>query len=838
MGLQKYTKKRKFDTTPEPEGIRKSSQGHLVFVVQKHHASQLHYDFRLEMEGVLKSWAVPKGPSLDPKVKRMAMMVEDHPFDYRNFEGRIPKGNYGAGTVIVWDQGTYGHYDDGPTQEQEKKLLKGLKEGHITFILHGKKLKGEFALVRMKNARQSNAWLLIKAGKDTHATSDDVTKQDESVQSGKSLDELENETEDPPEKTVLLKKKKIKLEGASRGPMPHKVKPMLATLVAEPFDQEGWEFEVKWDGYRVIAEVSKKKVEMYSRNHIDFTETYAPISKELKRLPYETVLDGEVVVLDEKGRGSFQLLQQYHKTGVGNLLYYVFDILYLDGHDLRELPLKERQRILKEVVQDMSLVKFSEGIHEKGESFFMAAQKQGLEGIIAKDENSPYRQGLRTKEWLKIKTHLRQEAVIGGYTEPRGGRKHFGALVLGVYEDGKLKYIGHTGGGFDQKKLKDIYAKLQKLRQTKSPFENPPKTNAPVTWVRPKLVAEVEFREWTSDGHMRQPIFIGLREDKYPKDIKRELPLMSTKADTKKNSNDQEMVIDGHKLQITNMDKVFWPKEKYTKGDVVEYYRKISKIIVPYLKDRPENLNRHPNGITGDSFYQKDVDHQPPSWVKTVPIYSESNKKHIRYLVCQNEATLLYMANLGCIEINPWNSRIKKINNPDFAIMDLDPEGIGFNAVIEAAQVIHEILEKSKIPNFCKTSGATGLHICIPLGAKYDYDQAKDFVHILGMLAHDKLPKTTSLERSPAKRKRKIYLDYLQNRRGQTLASVYCLRPKPGAPVSTPLEWDEVKPGLEPTDFNIKTIFERLDKKGDIWKPLLGKGIDLLKAIEQLSKAR
>jgi bifunctional non-homologous end joining protein LigD len=837
MGLQVYKRKRTFSKTPEPEGKKTRGGGSLRFVVQKHDASHLHYDFRLEMEGVLKSWAIPKGPSLNPGDKRLAMMVEDHPLEYRTFEGRIPEGNYGAGSVIVWDEGTYEPLEGGG----EEELKKGLEKGDLKFILHGKKLKGAYALVKIKNSRdkKNNAWLLIKK-KDEFASTDDVTSQDASVKSGKTLEQI-----GIPENNKKIKKKKISLPESLKGPMPHHIKPMLATLADEPFDGEDWFFEIKWDGYRTIAEVSGKNVELYSRNQISFNEHFPDIAAALREIGHDVVLDGEVVALDEKGRGSFQLLQNYLKTRNGTLRYYVFDLLYIDGYDIRELPLEERKKILSEIIDETDLIKISGHVERNGKEFFEAAKKQGLEGIIAKNRNSPYRTGARSKDWLKIKTHMRQEAVIGGFTEPRGSRKQFGALVLGVYDGKDLNYIGHTGGGFDERKLKDVHARLKKLAIKESPFKTPPKTNAPVTWVKPELVSEVSFQEWTSDGRMRQPIFEGVREDKDPREVKRERPVESYDTNgkatgkffggqTTKKESETKVRINGKTLILTNLDKVYWPEEGYTKGDLIEYYRRISPIILPYLKDRPESLHRHPNGIQGESFFQKDVDHQPPSWVKTVPIFSESNDKVINYLVCQNEATLVYMANLGCIELNPWNSRIKKLDYPDFLIIDLDPENISFEHVIEAAQVVHKMLDSAKIPNYCKTSGASGLHICIPLGANYTYDQTKDFAHAIALMAHERLPMTTSVERSPSKRQKKVYLDYLQNRRGQTLAAPYSLRPQPGAPVSTPLDWREVKKDLDPRKWNIKTIHARIAKIGDIWKPVLGKGIDLGKSIANL----
>ncbi len=546
--LEKYNQKRKFNETPEPEGKRKSGKGALRFVIQKHQASHLHYDFRLENRGVLLSWAVPKGPSLNPNDKRLAMQVEDHPFDYRTFEGTIPEGNYGAGTVMVWDEGTYGavigpNGEEADRKESEKLIAQNWHKGHLTFNLHGKKLNGEFALVRIKSDKSGKAWLLVKADKDKYSSKKDVTKQDKSAVTDRTLEEIakddksivweSNKKKEKAKKRVApaKEKKNEPIRGARYGkkraiPKEH-ISPMLATLTAQPFDDKNWLFEIKLDGFRAIAEVHKnKKVELYSRNNISFNTLFMPLVYSLKELGHDAILDGEVVVLNKKGISEFQLLQNYQNTGEGQLTYFVFDILYLDGYDLREMPLLERKSILKELVDQLAAkdVLYSDHILGKGKKFYQLARKQGLEGVIAKEARSEYI-GKRSRSWLKVKTHMRQEAVIGGFTEPRGSRKNLGALVLGVYNDkGELEYIGHTGGGLNQKNLQAVHSKLTKLERKTSPFRDKFKVNAPVTWVDPKLVCEISFQEWTGDGHMRQPIFEGLRIDKKAKEVRREKP--------------------------------------------------------------------------------------------------------------------------------------------------------------------------------------------------------------------------------------------------------------------------------------------------------------------------
>jgi bifunctional non-homologous end joining protein LigD len=865
VSLAKYHAKRHFDRTPEPRGHRAGGRGPLRLVVQKHAASRLHYDFRLELDGTLKSWAVPKGPSLNPVDKRLAMIIEDHPLDYRTFEGIIPEGNYGAGTVIVWDEGTYSARETADRAEGERLLREGLRKGHLRIVLNGQKLKGEFSLLKLKRGND-NAWLLVK-GRDEFASDTDVTAQDRSVSSGRTLDDVAAKRKgvhvwksNRPAKTAARPKpqpREIELNGAPKGAAPHNVKPMLASLVDEPFDRAGWIFELKWEGYRAIAEVGGRGVRLYSRNHKSFEQKFAPIVETLRGLGHKAVIDGEIVVLDDRGRSHFQLLQNYQTTGEGRLQYYVFDLLYLDGRDLRGLPLRRRKELLAEVIRGVSNIHLSEHVEEKGVAFFKAAEEQGLEGIIAKDAESVYREGVRSHAWLKIKTHRRQEAVIGGFTEPRGSRKNLGALVLGVYEGNDLVYIGHTGGGLNTRGLADLRSRLQPLVQRQCPFKKKPKANAPVHWVEPKLVCEVTFQEWTGDGRMRIPIFVGLREDKPAHSVRRERAedvgdALEKEAKEQKPARRATMksadhrsvkagsLSDGRKARtvahasgsngraLTNLDKLYFPDDGYTKGDLINYYREIAAVILPYLRDRPESLHRHPNGIDGDSFFQKDVRKTPPpDWVETVPITSESDGEVKTYIVCQNEPTLLYLANLGCIEINPWNSRVESQDHPDYLIIDLDPEAVSFDRVIEAAIAVRKQSEKAGAECYCKTSGKRGLHVFVPLAAKYDYDQARQFAEIIANLVHNRMPDSTSVVRMPAKRQGRVYLDYLQNRRGQTLAAPYSVRPYPGATVSTPLKWSEVRKGLDPTKFTIRTIPKRLEKVGDLWEPVLGHGIDL-----------
>src|SRR6187402_1039117 len=885
MALTLYKKKRSFKDTPEPTGGKASGTG-LRFVVQKHDATRLHYDFRLEMEGVLKSWAVPKGPSLNPEDKRLAMMVEDHPYDYRTFEGIIPEGNYGAGTVIVWDEGTYEALEGGSKKEQEKTLLQQLKKGSLKFKMNGSKLKGEFALVKLKNA-ENNAWLLIKH-RDKYAKESDITKKDKSVVSGKTIQAIEKTSKNiwgssPKKKSASersrkqrVEKKKTITEG-KKAPFPKTVRPMLATLVDQPFDEPGWQYEIKWDGYRAIAMINKArpddpvgrgKVNLISRNNKSFNEKFYPVVDALRKWDNNAVIDGEVVVLNDKGISNFGSLQNWRSEADGPLLYYVFDILWLNGYDLRSLPLTRRREILKDILPNENVIRLSEDFVTSATEFLATASKMGMEGIMAKKEKSVYVEGDRTREWLKIKSNKRHEVVIGGFTKNEGSAKTFSALLVGVFDNGRLDYMGKIGTGFNDKMQKEMMAKMKKLETKKIPFTEKPDVNKPsrfrpnppkatVTWLKPQLVCEVSYAEITSDGVMRHPSFEGLRTDKKAKDVKKEKaiqveeiketskkekPNKYTKPVTDKdrktllNPSEETQVkkINGHELKFTNLSKIYWPAEKYTKRDMLNYYYQVAPYLLPYLKDRPQSLNRYPNGINGKSFYQKDITGKAPDWIKMEP-YTTSEGEDKNFLVPEDEASVLYMANAGAIEMNPWNSTIHNPDNPDWCLIDLDPsDKQGFDIVIKVAQATKEVLDNMGVTGYPKTSGSTGIHVYIPLGAKYSYDQCQMFGRIIATQVNNMLPDITSIERLTKARKNKLYVDFLQNRPKATLAAPYSLRPKPGAPVSMPLNWEEVKKGLTMKDFTIENAMDRIKSEGDIFKPVLGKGIDLNKILEKL----
>ncbi|MCC6287019.1 MAG: DNA ligase D [Chitinophagaceae bacterium] len=632
---------------------------------------------------------------------------------------------------------------------------------------------------------------------------------------------------------------------------------MLASLGNGPFDDAGWIFEIKWDGYRAIAEIGKN-FRLYSRNGLSLAEKYPSVTNALQDQKHEMILDGEIVAYNNKGLPDFQTLQHFGDNPDIPLIYHVFDILYLNGHSTESLSTLERKELLKEALLENDFVKYCDHIEKNGIGFFEVAGKKNLEGIIAKRASAPYMENVRSKDWLKIKHHNTEEVVIAGFTEPRGSRKKFGALILGRYKKGKLVYAGHTGTGFDQKTLTEVYNKLKPLIRKASPFDIIPKTNMPATWVQPKLVCNIRFSELTEEHIFRHPVFMGLRIDKPAEEvvipenektmaivkkksagIKKQAPASKVKQrNTRADAEEDDIIvkIDTHEVKLTNQQKIYWPDEGYTKADLIGYYDRMAKYILPYLKDRAESLNRFPNGIKGSSFYQKDAGDTAPDWVSSVEIFSASNQKNIDYIVCNDKATLLYLANLGCIEMNPWNSTIKQLEKPTYMIIDIDPsEKNTFEQVIEVAQATKQVLDECGVKCYCKTSGASGLHVFLPMANKYDYEQVKTFAHLTAMRVTELLPGFTTLERNLKKRgNRKIYVDYLQNRKGQTIASVYSVRPKKGATASTPLDWKEVKAGLHPSQFDINTVPKRVAKTGDIFSPVLGRGADILKCIKKM----
>lgn len=660
-----------------------------------------------------------------------------------------------------------------------------------------------------------------------------------------------------------LKKAAVPAVAGKKAAFPKDLQPMLATLVDKPFDDAGWVYEIKWDGYRALAYVNNGKVEIRSRNNKSFNEKFYPVYDAFRKWNVKAVIDGEIIVANDAGISDFNKLQNWRSEADGQLLFYAFDILWYEGRSLMELPFSERHRILANALPKSDIILLSETFDTKGTDFFATADKMKLEGIMAKQINSTYIPGSRSKEWLKIKTQLRQEVVIGGYTKNEGTSKTFSSLLVGVFEKGKLVYMGKIGTGFNVKMQKEMMEQFKPLVTVDCPFSYAPDVNKPsrfrpnppnaqAIWLKPKLICEVSYRELTSDGVMRHPSFEGMRMDKAAKEV-----VLEKKASTKKivkdaktnkiirtpkkttpntflNPSDESQVrnIAGHNISFNNLSKVYWPKEKVTKRDMLNYYYQVAEYILPFLKNRPQSLNRFPNGIAGNSFYQKDVTGKVPDWIKKYPYVAEGEKKN--FMLCNDEATLLYMASLGCIEFNPWSSTIKTPDNPDWCMIDLDPDKNPFDKVIETAIVTKDLLKHAGIETYCKTSGSTGIHIYIPLGAKYSYEDSKEFGRLIAKLVHRELPKYTSIERLTSNRKGKLYIDFLQNRPSATLASAYSLRPKPGAPVSMPLHWEEVKKGIKITDFNIHNAVSRIREQGNIFLPVLGKGISLKAAWKKL----
>jgi bifunctional non-homologous end joining protein LigD len=888
--LVSYNKKRNFEKTSEPKGILKvTDQGRKLrdFVVQKHDATRLHYDFRLESEeGVLKSWAVPKGPSMDPDIKRLAVLVEDHPLDYLLFEGSIRPGNYGAGTVIVWDTGSYSSKDNISDQ---------MKRGKISVQLYGNKLKGLFSLVRTK---RDNQWLLIKS-RDEYASNEDVTvKQPDSVLTGRSNSDIEFENESPSigeQKSKVGKSKLTSSVGSTNGKEIEsfpQIKPMLASPVEKPFNNKGWVFEVKWDGVRAIIFKHKKVIKIQSRNGNDITQKYPEIVNEIKNSVKDcesAIVDGEIVVLNENGVPDFHAHQ--HRMNVQNsreimalsvetpATYYLFDILYKDGKDLKSLNYLDRRRILSSTIMTNKSIRISDYIEEKGIDMLDSTNKLNLEGIVAKHKNSTYREGIRSKEWLKIKNTKTQDCVVIGYTKGEGVRdRYFGSLVLAVYssKEKKLKFAGHAGTGFDDETLNLVYSKMKREEIGSMPVDKVPYLNRETTWLNPILIAEVKFSEWTKDGVLRAPVFLRLREDKKPEECVTEadnpmkistiLQIVNKSnqiADTKNNKNDISSMV-----TVTNPEKVYWKgtkdHPKFLKKNLIEYYEAMAAWILPHLKDRPLSLSRYPNGISGKSFYQKDWDQKKPNFVTTAQIHSEHRGDSINYIICNNVETLLWIANLGCIEMHPWYSRIKYfdgcdsssllyeekcgLNFPDYIVFDLDPyiysgkekKGQepeynipGFKAAVEIAYELKHILEGLKINSYVKTSGKSGLHVYVPISNNYPYEQTKNFAEVMAKLMVSKFPKKVTTEWNTTKRKGKVFFDYNQNARGKTIASVFSLRPTPTATVSMPVSWKKLD-SVVPTEYTILSA-PKIIRTNEAWQDILSDKQDLR---EIISKAK
>jgi bifunctional non-homologous end joining protein LigD len=806
MPLEEYRRKRKAGATPEPFGGAVASRPHL-FVVQKHAATSLHYDLRLEWKGVLLSWAVPKGPSSDPVTKRLAMHVEDHPVEYADFEGVIPEGNYGAGQVIVWDIGSYV-----PLEE----MGMGLGKGKLLFELRGQKLGGVWTLFKTgKKDGDDRQWLLVKK---PDAWAND-TWPEESVLSGLSLDELR----DGSKRASSLAAEAAKLGAKKRAVEPE---PMLAETAEKPPLGRDWIFELKYDGFRLLA--SKKG--LFYRSGREATNLYPEIARAVRALPYDSLLlDGEICVLDPKGLPEFQRLQQRAKltraidieraSVESPVVCYAFDLLEAEGYDLRPLPLVERKRLLKMVLPPKGFLRYSDHVEGKGEEFFRAVKEKGLEGAMAKQKNSPYKPG-RWPLWLKLKADLAGDFVIVGWTAPQGSRAGLGALHLGAFAGGELTYVGRVGTGLTDRQLTSLHAQLEKLLVKAPPCTGPvPKTRGN-HWVRPELVCEVRYRERTSDGLLRLPAFVRMRDDKRPQECVAPSARGGEGSGEPLPSAPQPPSLPAKQLVLTNAEKVFWPKDGYTKGDLVSYYRTVAPWLLPYLKDRPVVLTRFPDGIEGKSFFQKDAPPWTPEWIRTEKIWSEETKREIEYFLCDDEESIAFLANLGTIPLHVWSSRVSDLGRPDWCIIDLDPKGAPFTDVVKVALATRRLCEEIGLPSYVKTSGSTGIHVLVPLGGQCTYEQSRTLGEVLARAVEKRVPSIATVERVISKREGRVYLDYLQNGHGKLLVGPYSVRPLPGAPVSTPLAWSEVTAKLDPSKFTIKTLPARLKRKRE--DPLLG----------------
>jgi bifunctional non-homologous end joining protein LigD len=932
--LEEYHKKRDFARTTEPAGSSGSEPSQnkmtrLRFVVQKHDATRLHYDFRLESEdGVLKSWAVPKGISLDPKVKRLAVLTEDHPLDYLLFEGVIPAGNYGAGTVIVWDTGTF-------TSEQE--LVHQFNNGRITFTLFGHKLKGRFSIIKIKKyvpakssivkTSRENQWLLIKAN-DQFASSEDLTvTKPESVLTRRAVSTRQNETGDRRQTETMTitnkghtKDDDVSDEKKNATSIPQfsiNVKPMLATAVDEPFDDKRWVFEIKWDGVRSIFFWHKTKgiFKMQSRSGKDITHRYPELIRPLKsaiRCKESIILDGEIVVLDKDGTPSFQDHQRRLNVDDDREIeflsqqtpanYYLFDILYMDGKNLQGLEFLQRRKIQSDVIDKNSRIQISDFIGEVGKEVFDNVRKMNLEGMVAKYKSSKYLQGVRSREWLKIKTMKTQDCVVIGYTRGEGNREgYFGSLLLAVNNNNavQLRFVGHTGSGFNFDQLGQIYNKLKEMKIGERSIDHIPYVNRDPIWIKPDLVAEVKFSSWTSDKIMRSPIFLRFREDKSPAECIIEEEKMAGEIVQQQHpvGGEQQRSADASSSlprppppprqtttanttsslkastpYFSNLDKIFWNKSQnhpqLTKKDLIDYYDRISKYILPHLKDRPLSLSRYPDGVKGKHFYHKNWDQEKPDFVESIKIYSKSKGGVINYVMCNNKDTLLWLANLGCIEMHPWYSHVNDFNickdtvledeekcaldSPDFMVFDLDPyiysgnENKGeepeynvkaFKATMQIAYALEDLFDTLNIKSCVKTSGKTGLHIFVPIGLSYTYEQTRSFAQVIGKILIKRHAQKITTAWSTVERTGKVFFDHKQNAMGKTIASVFSARPTVSATVSMPVKWEDLS-NILPTDFTILNTPDMLKKSGDQWNKILQNKQDIRKILEDVAQVK
>jgi bifunctional non-homologous end joining protein LigD len=844
--LGSYRAKRSLERTPEPAGAVAADGGGRLFVVHQHAARRLHFDLRLEMEGVLRSWAVPKGPSYDTAEKRLAVHVEDHPLEYGDFEGLIPQGNYGAGAVIVWDRGEWVSVGD---------PLEGLAKGKLLFELRGYKLRGMWTLVKLKKSEKD--WLLIKE-RDAWATKDPEDLPPESVLSGLTVEEL-GAGGDPGE---VLRRELIEL-GAPRRPVDVKsVKLMLAETAERPFSRKDWLFEPKLDGYRLLAARGKGEPRLVTRNGNDCSAAFPEVVRAIAALPFDyLVLDGEVVALDDTGRPSFQRLQGRarlsrpidirHATVTAPVTFYAFDLLGFEDFDLRGLPLTDRKAALRRVLPPVGALRFLEHVEEQGEALYQETERLGLEGIVAKKSGSPYKAG-RSPAWVKIRSRHTGDFVVVGFTAPKGSRDGFGALQVADYVDGQLVYAGRPGTGFSDKQLGEVRRELEAHKRSDPPCTGPILAEKDTTWVEPVMVCEVEYAEWTDEGLLRQPVFLRFRDDKPPteciRDPRGKGSVVAKRDDVIPGERERPKEVAGDggppapdgdagelPFELTNLKKVFWPDEGYTKGDLTDYYRAISPWLLAYLRNRPVVMTRYPDGIAGKSFFQKDAPGFRPEWIRTERMWSEDTQREIDYFVCDDEASLLYVVNLGTIPLHLWASRVPTLERPDWCVLDLDPKGAPFDHVVEVARAAKALCDRIELPVMVKSTGSSGLHLMIPLGRQCTHEQSRSLGELLARCLVERLPKIATIVRQVTQREGKVYLDYLQNGSGKLIVAPFSVRPLPGAPVSVPLAWREVNRELDIRRHTIKTVPARMRRlRDDPLAEVLELSPDLAAALERL----
>jgi bifunctional non-homologous end joining protein LigD len=828
--LDRYREKRDPHRTPEPFGHPGGDPllAPRLFVVQKHAARRLHWDFRLELGGTLRSWAVPKGPSYDPADKRMAVEVEDHPIEYADFEGIIPAGNYGAGAVIVWDRGTWRPMGDPHA---------GLEKGKLVFQLDGYKLRGEWTLVRTRrDDGGKQQWLLMKH-RDALAGPRPVAE--ESVLSGRLLEEVA---------TGVDRAAAALAEARRLGAKEHRLsaadlRPMLAEPRHAPFSGEGWLFELKYDGYRLVARRAGTKVTLAYRSGEDATALFPEVVKAVEMLPGDAVLDGEVVVLGPEGRPSFQALQQRAQLARPQdvarasverpATYFAFDLLALGDLDLRPLPLADRKRLLASIVPRLGPVRFADHVDGRGEDLWREVEARGLEGMVAKRADSPYRSGARSAAWQKIRVACRGAFAVVGFTRPKGSGTGFGALLLAVREGDGFRFAGSVGSGFTDRQIAELHARLLPRARPTPPCRGPVPKGRANTWVDPEVVVEVRFKEWTEDGLLRQPVFLRVADELRPEQAVRE----GGARDEPPPVRAAERPAGGRgdaRVEVTNPEKVFFPGEGITKGEVAAYYREIAPYMLPFLKDRPIVLTRYPDGIEGKSFFQKDAPEWRPEWMRTVRIRNDEGRDLDHFLVDDAEG-LAWIANLGTIPIHVWASRAPSLERPDWCVVDLDPKEAPFADVVRIARALHDLCGELGLPSYPKTTGQKGLHVLVPLGGQLTHEQSRSLGELLARALESELPDISTTARAVGARGGRVYLDFMQNGYGKTIAAPYTVRPKPGAPVSVPLRWSEVNGRLDPARFTIRTAPARARKLGrDPLLPVLAEKPDLLAALERL----